>query len=314
MPQTSPAKSGLTRAPWFRPTAVGVGAVVVLAVVVLGAKWLRSTAAVSQFIATYPGHAPLPSWAPDGLPAWLNVLHFLNMMFLTLIVRTGLQVRFTTRPQGYWKRSNKGFFKTKGQPKKISLDLWLHLCLDALWVLNGLVFFVLMFATGHWVRLVPTSWDVFPHAVSAALQYASLDWPLEDGWVNYNALQQLTYFAVVFLAAPLAILTGLRMSAVWPTNAKAPRLNKAYPMEWARRVHFPVMGFFVVFVIVHVVLVLTTGALKNLNHMFAAHDGGDWLGFILFAVGVLVIAGLWLLARPIFLRPVASLMGSVTRN
>jgi hypothetical protein len=26
-----------------------------------------------------------------------------------------------------------------------------------------------------------------PNAVSAALQYVSLDWPTENGWVNYNA-------------------------------------------------------------------------------------------------------------------------------
>ncbi|WP_077490574.1 cytochrome b/b6 domain-containing protein [Sinomonas mesophila] len=311
MPQPSSAPS-LTKAPWFRPAAIAVGAVVALAVLVLAAKWLRSTEGVASFIQTYPGHAPLPVGTEAGLPAWLNWQHFLNLLFIVLIVRSGLQVRYTTRPQGYWKRNNKGLVKTKGQPKKISLDLWFHLCLDVLWVLNGLVFIVLIFATGHWVRLVPTTWEVFPHALSTAVQYASLDWPLENGWINYNALQQLTYFAVVFIAAPLAIITGLRMSGAWP--AKAPRLNKAFPMEWARAVHFPVMAFFVVFVVVHVTLVLTTGALRNLNHMFAAHDGGDWLGFVFFAVAVLVIVGLWFLARPLFLRPVASLMGTVTRN
>ncbi|GAB4099414.1 cytochrome b/b6 domain-containing protein [Sinomonas halotolerans] len=310
-PSSAPA---FTKAPWFKPVAVAAGALVALALLVLVAKWLRSTGPVADFIATYPGHAPLPEGAPVGLPAWLNWQHFLNMLFLVLIVRTGLQVRYGTRPEGFWKRNNKGLVKTKGQPKKITLNLWFHLCLDALWVLNGLIFVVLVFATGHWVRLVPTTWEVFPHALSTAIQYASLDWPLENGWVNYNALQQLTYFAVVFLAAPLAIVTGLRMSNAWPTNAKAPRLNKAYPMEWARAVHFPVMAFFVVFVIVHVTLVLTTGALRNLNHMFAAHDGDDWLGFGLFAAAVLVIVGLWFLARPLFLRPVASLMGTVTRN
>ncbi|GAB3281544.1 hypothetical protein GCM10027449_22660 [Sinomonas notoginsengisoli] len=314
MPKTSPAKPALTGSPWFRPAAVGAGAVVVLAIVVLIAKWLRSTEAVTDFIAAYPGHAPLPGWAPEGLQAALNVLHYLNLMFLTLIIRSGLQVRFGTRPEGFWKRNNKGLIKTKGQPKKITLNLWLHLSLDVLWVANGLVFFVLMLASGHWARLVPTTWSIFPNAVSTALQYASLDWPLENGWVNYNALQQLTYFVVVFIAAPLAIITGLRMSNAWPTNQKAPRLNRAYPMEWARALHFPVMAFFVLFVIVHVFLVFTTGALRNLNHMFAAHDGEDWLGFILFAVGLLVIVGLWFLARPLFLRPVASLMGTVTRN
>ncbi|MFP3802940.1 oxidoreductase, partial [Paraburkholderia sp. SIMBA_027] len=72
-------------------------------------------------------------------------------------------------------------------------------------MLNGLIFIVLLFATGQWLRIVPTNWDVFPNALSAGLQYASLNWPLENGWNNYNRLQLLTYFLTVFIAAPLAI-------------------------------------------------------------------------------------------------------------
>ncbi|WP_138442133.1 cytochrome b/b6 domain-containing protein [Sinomonas susongensis] len=308
-PSTAPA---WTKAPWFRPALIALGAVIVLGIVVLLAKWLRSTEPVSSFIATYPGYASQPAGTPVGLPAWLNWSHFLNMFFIVLIVRSGLQVRYTTRPQGYWRRNNKGLIRTKGQPKKISLDLWFHLTLDALWVLNGLVYWILLFSTGQWKRVIPTSWDVFPHAVSVAIQYASLNWPLENGWTDYNALQLLFYFITSFIAAPLAILTGLRMSGAWPS--KAPRLNKAYPIELARRVHFPVAVYFVAFVIVHVTLVLTTGALRNLNHMFAANDGDSWLGFGFFAAAVVVIVAAWFLARPLFLRPVASLMGSVTRN
>ena len=144
-----------------------------------------------------------------------------------------------------------------------------------------MVFAVLLFATGQWMRIVPTSWDVFPNALSAALQYASLNWPTENGWVNYNALQLLTYFITVFIAAPLAFITGLRMSSAWPK--KAAGLNKAFPIEWARAVHFPVMIYFVAFIVVHVFLVLATGALRNLNHMYAVTDDDGWLGFWFFA-------------------------------
>src|SRR5699024_3266243 len=115
--------------------------------------------------------------------------------------------------------------------------------LDILWLVNGVVFVVLLFATGHWARIVPTSWEVFPNALSTMLQYMSLDWPTENGWVNYNSLQQLAYFSVVFLAAPLAAITGVRLSGVWPNNATT--LNKIYPIELARAIHFPVMLFFV---------------------------------------------------------------------
>jgi thiosulfate reductase cytochrome b subunit len=242
----------------------------------------------------------------------LNFQHFLNAFFIILIARTGWLVRTTQRPAAYWTRNNRGLIRTKGEPKKISLDLWLHQSLDVLWVTNGLIFVVLLFITGQWMRIVPTSWDVFPNAVSSAIQYASLNWPLENGWTNYNSLQVLAYFTIVFIAAPLAIITGLRMSNLWP--GPSARISKIYPLPLARAVHLPVMIFFVLFIIVHVTLVLTTGALKNLNHMFAANNGDSWLGFGIFALLIALIVAAWILAKPAFLQPLASLGGKVTRQ
>ncbi|MEW1809341.1 cytochrome b/b6 domain-containing protein [Pseudarthrobacter phenanthrenivorans] len=284
---------------------------VAVVLVVLLAKLLMGLPAVASFVADYPGQSELPDNAPVGFPAWLAWQHFLNAFFLLLIIRTGWQVRTTTKPSGHWTRNNKGLVKTKNPPTKITLELWFHLTLDALWIINGLVFAVLIFATGQWMRIVPTSWDIFPNALSAALQYASLDWPTEDGWINYNALQLLAYFVTVFIAAPLAFITGLRMSSAWPK--KAAGLNKAYPIEWARAVHFPVMIYFVAFIVVHVFLVLTTGALRNLNHMYGVRDDDGWFGFWVFLASVAVMVAAWFLARPIFLRPIASLMGKVSR-
>lgn len=291
---------------WALPTAL-----VVLLVVVLGAQWLRALPDVASFLSDYPGESAVPAGAPVGFPAWLGWQHFLNAFFLLLIIRTGWIVRSGRKPAAFWTRNNKGLIRTKNAPSRISLDLWLHLSLDALWVLNGIVFYILIFSTGQWLRLVPTSWDVFPNALSAALQYASMNWPTENGWVNYNSLQVLAYFTIVFLAAPLAIITGLRMSGAWPKDAT--RLNRAYPIEIARAVHLPVMFFFVAFIIVHVTLVLATGALRNLNHMYAMQDGDSWLGFWIFAASVVVMIVAWIAARPLLLRPVAQLTGTLSR-
>src|SRR5699024_6353163 len=106
-------------------------------------------------------------------------------------------------------------------------------------VLNGLVFYVLVFATGHWHRIVPTSWDVFPNALSTAIQYASLDFPAEHSWVAYNGLQQLAYFLTVFVAGPLALLTGLGMSPALSTRFK--KLSRLLSIQVARSLHFLVM-------------------------------------------------------------------------
>ena len=289
-----------------------VVALAVLVAAVIAARGFRATDAGADFIAQYPGSTDLPAGTPEGFPWWLNFQHFLNAFFIVLIARTGWLVRTTQRPVAYWTRSNRGLIRTKGEPRKISLDLWLHLTLDVLWVVNGLAFIILLFATGHWARLVPTTWDVIPNAASAALQYASLDWPHENGWVNYNSLQQLAYFTVVFVAAPLAIITGIRMSNAWP----GPRatISKMYPLAVARAIHLPTMVFFVLFIIVHVTLVLTTGALRNLGHMYAGTDTEGWLGLGMFALSLVLTVGAWFLAKPTFLQPLASIGGKVTRQ
>ena len=293
--------------------AIGIPvAIVALVVAVLVARWWRETDAGLAFLAQFPGETPLPANAPVGFPWWLNFQHFLNAFFIVLIVRTGWLVRTTQRPVAYWTRNNTGLIRTKGSPRKISLDLWFHLSLDTMWVINGLIFVVLLFVTGQWMRLVPTSWDVLPNAWSAAIQYASLQWPTENGWVNYNSLQQLAYFTIVFVAAPLAIITGIRLSNAWP-GPKA-RISRIYPLALARAVHLPVMFFFVLFVIVHITLVLATGALRNLNHMYAANDGDGWAGLIIFAVSLVLIVAGWVFARPVFLQPIASISGKVTRQ
>ena len=296
---------------WFPLVWAIPAALVLLVVVVLAARALRELPAVADFVAQFPGTTELPEGTPVGLPAWLGWQHFLNVFFLVLIVRTGWQIRTETRAPAHWTRRNAAPFRTKGTPKRISLTLWFHLSLDALWMLNGVIFVILLIVSGHWARIVPTSWEVFPHALSVALQYASLDWPTENGWVAYNALQLLAYFTIVFIAAPLAFLTGLRMSPAWSgTLAKA---SPAFPIGVARAVHYPVMLFFVLFTIVHVVLVLSTGALRNLNHMYAGRDDESWWGFGIFALSLVVIVAAWVLARPVFLRPIASLGGTVSR-
>lgn len=301
-----------TRGQWVGVAVVGgIAVVAVAAVLVLAARWFLDLDYMQDFTRMYPGEYELPETAPVGVPAWLAWQHFFNVFLIVLIIRSGLGVRRENRPTVFW--------SSRRRPGgKISLTLWLHQSLDLLWLINGAVFVVLLFVTGEWMRIVPTSWEVFPNALSAALQYASLDWPTENGWVNYNSLQQLAYFATVFIAAPAAAATGVRMSGVWPKGVQ--RLDRVYPVEWARKIHFPVMLYFVAFIVVHVVLVFATGALRNLNHMYAAQGSripeeyaDNWTGFWLFAVSMLVVVAAVIAARPIIIAPIARLFGTVGR-
>ena len=290
---------------WVRWAVLGLlGLVAAAGIIVLAARGVTTLPGVPEFVERYPGEYRLPEFVAEGFPAWARWTHFLNFFFMVLIIRTGLLVRHQQKPPAYYTPKRGG--------KKVSIFLWLHTSLDVLWLLNGVVFVVLLFATGHWARIVPTSWEVFPNAVSAMLQYLTLEWPVENGWVNYNSLQQLMYFTVVFIAAPLAAITGVRMSSWWPEDAE--RLNRAYPAPLARAVHFPVMLFFTAFILVHVFLVFATGMRRNLNHMFAGSDETSWLGFWLLVVGLAVTAGAWFAARPLILAPIASVSGRVSER
>ena len=303
-PKTVRRHGPFTTGQWVGAAIVaGAGLLFAAGMLVLLVRWFLSLTFMQDFMHAFPGQYALPGSAPVGFPAWLGWQHFFNVFFMVLIIRTGLTVRHQKRPTAFW--------SPRGNPKrKISLSLWFHQSLDILWIVNGVIFIVLLFTTGQWMRIVPTSWEVFPNALTAALKYVSLNWPTEDGWVNYNSLQQLAYFATVFLAAPLAIVTGVRMSGVWPKNAKG--LNRAYPIEAARAVHFPVMLYFCLFILVHVALVLATGALRNLNHMYGGSDQVNWVGFWIFVASLAVISAAWAAARPLVLAPIARLFGTVS--
>lgn len=303
---------------WLIPIGVGLF-IIVIAV----AKGLRETAGVEAFVRQYPGLSELPAGTPVGFPAWLQWQHFLNLFFMLFIIRSGITI-LADHPRLYWTRNStpgKDWFRIQkpvptaplytakedsitlpngvglpGRRHSIGLARWWHLGIDTLWLANGIVFYILIFITGQWLRLVPLHWDVIPNAISVAIQYLSLDWPLESGWTNYNSLQLIAYFVTVFIAAPLALITGLGMSPALST--RFPRISSVFSIQFARSVHFMVLCWFILFIVVHVTLVLTTGALRNLNHMFAGRDDESWWGFAVFSASLVVLIVAWVAATP----------------
>ncbi|WP_427018755.1 molybdopterin-dependent oxidoreductase [Pseudarthrobacter sp. P1] len=311
------------RGKWFNLLwLVPIGfALLVLGIAV--AKGLRELPLVQDFLRSYPGGSQLPAGAPAGIPAWLGWQHFLNLFLMAFIIRSGITI-LADHPRLYWTRhSTPGseWYRMQkpvpddpsytakadsltlpngvglpGRRHSIGLARWWHLGVDTLWLLNGLLFYVLLFSTGQWMRLVPLDWDVVPNAVSAAIQYLSLDWPTENGWSNYNSLQLIAYFATVFLAAPAALVTGLGMSPALSTRFH--RISKVLSIQVARSLHFLVLCWFLLFIVVHVTLVATTGALRNLNHMYASQDTESWTGFWIFAASMVVVIVAWVAATP----------------
>ncbi|MDG3013280.1 molybdopterin-dependent oxidoreductase [Corynebacteriales bacterium D3-21] len=306
---------------WLLPIGFAV-----LVVAVAVAQGLRNMPSVQSFMQDHPGTL-VPDGLAPGLPAWIGWQHFFNLFLMIFIIRSGLQI-LTDHPRLYWTRhctpgsdwlriqqsvpddplwtakqdsvSLPGQVGLPGRRHSIGLARWWHLGTDVLWLLNGLVFYVLLFTTGQWRRIVPTSWDVFPNAVTVGIQYLSLDWPHENGWVAYNSLQLLAYFLTVFVAGPLALITGLGMSPALSTRFR--RLSTLLSIQTARSLHFLVLVWFLLFIVVHVTLVFTTGLLRNLDHMYAVRDANDWIGFAVFAASMVVVIVGWVAATPLTFR------------
>ena len=98
----------------------------------------------------------------------------------------------------------------------------------------------------------------------------------------------------------LALITGLGMSPALSTRFR--RISSIFGIQVARSFHFAVLCWFVVFIIVHVTLVFTTGALRNLNHMYASRNDESWIGFSIFAVSLIVMIVAWVAATPLTYR------------
>src|SRR5499427_10550204 len=56
------------------------------------AQQLRTYPVVQHFILSYPGQGSFQPPVTTGFPVWLRILHFLNLLFILLIIRAGLQI------------------------------------------------------------------------------------------------------------------------------------------------------------------------------------------------------------------------------
>ena len=161
-------------------------------------------------------------------------------------------------------------------------------------VLTGVFFVIGLFTTEQWRRLVPTSPDIFVQAWNIFVYYANLHLPPEpNGFYGYNALQQLSYFATIFIMAPLSILTGMAMS---------PALVNRFPIyaqlfggrQAARSIHFLLLIGFIGFTIVHVTLVGLTGFARNMNHIVLGIDDLRPAGMIVGFIGIAAVVLSWI--------------------
>ena len=151
-----------------------------------------------------------------------------------------------------------------------------HLFFSWIMVLCGAAYLVAGVLRGDLRDLILRRVD-FPKLIPYQLYYLRLRKdPPPHG--TYNSLQKLAYTIVVFVFAPLIILTGLALSPGIDAIA-APLTSALGGRQFARLWHFAIMLMLISFVILHVSLVASTGVINNLRAMFTGwfrlgeHDG-----------------------------------------
>lgn len=262
---------------------------------------------------------------PHGFPAWIRWSHFFNMLFLFMLIRSGLSI-LMDHPRLYWNdhctpgtewirftplrvpkdriwtakddaRYITPFVATPGYRHTIGVARSWHFINVYGFVLTGVFFVCGLLTSDQWMRLVPTSTDVFVQGWNTFVHYANLTLPPEpNGFYGYNALQQLAYLATIFAMAPLSILTGMAMSPALVNRYR--RYARLFGgRQSARSIHFILLVTWICFIIVHVTLIAITGFQRNMNHIVLGTDTLGPMGMILGFIGIAVVILYWITAH-----------------
>ncbi|MGH8399443.1 MAG: cytochrome b/b6 domain-containing protein, partial [Gammaproteobacteria bacterium] len=299
--------------------------VCVLMLTLIVAAWVEFAVAGLPHLPPVPRIYPNHISSPHGFPLWLRLSHFLNFFFVMLLIRSGLSI-LVDHPRLYFNdHCTPGSEWIRFTPLKVPRDrLWTAkddarylsplvstpgyrhtIGVARVWhfinvhgfILTGIFFYVMLFVTGQWQRLVPDSPHVFAQAWSTAVYYTTFHMPPEpDGFYAYNALQLLSYFAVVFILGPLAILTGISMSPA--VVSRFPWYARLFGgRQSARSIHFLTMISFAAFTIVHVTMVVIAGFTRNMNHIVFGTDDSHYGGMILGLVAIGLVVLSWVAAH-----------------
>jgi thiosulfate reductase cytochrome b subunit len=173
-----------------------------------------------------------------------------------------------------WSKGSEGTYTERGFPTWATLpgEQWLamgrawHLFFAWILLLNGAFYVLLGLGSGHLRRdlwLTRTDWRRLGHSF---IEHVRLRFPKGDEARRYNGIQKLAYLFIVFVVAPLIVLTGLTMS---------PTIDAGYPWlltlfdgrQSARTIHFICAMTFFGFFLVHVTMVILSGTWNNVRSM-----------------------------------------------
>src|ERR1700691_317344 len=191
------------------------------------------------------------------------------------MVRIGSHEIPTTGLLGVSKDSN-GDLVERGFPRRATNSNYQELATGRRWhfffawmlVLSSGLYFLISFATRHVQRdLLPTRRQWSLRGIGRDFwDHLRLRFPKGEAARQYNSLQKLSYLMVLFILAPMILVTGLTMS---------PGLDGGFPWlldlfggrQSARTLHFICAMIVVLFIAIHLVMVVLAGPFNELRSM-----------------------------------------------
>ena len=206
----------------------------------------------------------------------VRLCHAINAIAFVILLMSGLQI-FNAHPalnfgadtnfdHAWYSLEPNGFpyWATLPGIQDLATGRRWHFFFAWVLVLNGAVYLVNLFVSGHRRDLAVTGRDL-RHIPRDVLDHIRLRFPKGEAALRYNVLQKLAYLSVV-LAIPVLVLAGLTMSPAM--DARFPFLLDLFGgRQSARTIHFLLAAYLVGFLFVHLVMVVLSGPLNNIRSM-----------------------------------------------
>ncbi len=143
-----------------------------------------------------------------------------------------------------------------------------HLFFAWAWVINGAAYLLWSLGSRHLQRdlaMRPRDWREIPKSIGEHLRFRH---PVGEAAARYNPLQKLAYLTVIFGLTPLIVLTGLSMSPQLDP-VMGGFIEMVGGRQSARTLHFIAMSGFLLFAVVHIVMVFHAGPINEMRSMLS---------------------------------------------
>ncbi|PFG28927.1 molybdopterin-dependent oxidoreductase [Corynebacterium renale] len=255
-------------------------------------------------------------------PWWLRVEHFVNIIFITFFIRSGIEIlgtfprlhRSVHMPAGkQWAE-----FTIKSKPKHkyysvgseyedyspivslpgkglLGIGRYWHFMAVIGFTVCFIIYYALLIFTGQGMRYIPQSWDVFPQAVNDMITYLAFQTPEALPGMPFNAVQQLSYGFIILIMPAFMIFTGFFQAPA--VNQHWPKITRALGgRQVIRSLHFFGLVIYMVFIVIHVAMVIAHGYGHEVSKMVFGHTESPIAGGIIFTIGLAFVVWLHVIA------------------